>query len=59
MLLWMKDTFLPIAAFGKLPPEKTAGKSPTGVLYKREAPEFCETYYAMAERVRKQKEKGA
>ena len=28
MLLWMKDTFLPAAAFGKLPPEKTAGKFP-------------------------------
>jgi 2-oxoglutarate ferredoxin oxidoreductase subunit beta len=59
MLLWMKDNFLPITAFGKLPPEKTAGKSPTGVLFKKEAPEFCDTYYGMVERLKKQKEKGA
>ena len=56
MLLWMKDTALPASAFEKLPPEKTAGKFPTGVLYKREAPEFSETYFAMVERLKKQKE---
>src|SRR3990172_3129876 len=56
MLLWMKDTALPASAFEKLPPEKTAGKFPTGVLYKREAPEFSETYFAMVERLKKPKE---
>ena len=53
MLLWMKDTALPLSAFEKLPPEKTAGKFPTGVLFKKEAPEYCETYYGMVDRVRK------
>ena len=56
MLLWMKDTALPVSAFEKLPPEKTAGKFPTGVLFKREAPEFSETYFAMVGRLQKQKE---
>jgi 2-oxoglutarate ferredoxin oxidoreductase subunit beta len=56
MLLWMKDTALPASAFEKLPPEKTAGKFPTGVLHKREAPEFSETYFALVERLMKPKE---
>jgi 2-oxoglutarate ferredoxin oxidoreductase subunit beta len=56
MLLWMKETALPLSAFEKLPPEKTAGKFPTGVLYKREAPEYSETYFTMVERLMKQKE---
>ena len=56
MLLWMKDNSLPITAFDKLPPEKTAGKFPTGVLFKREAPEYCDTYKALVERVQKPKE---
>ncbi|MCL2103045.1 MAG: hypothetical protein FWH25_03305, partial [Syntrophorhabdaceae bacterium] len=48
LLTWMKDFFIPIEAFGKLPPEKTEGKLPIGVLYKKEgAPEFCEAYFAM------------
>ncbi|MHB1039037.1 MAG: thiamine pyrophosphate-dependent enzyme, partial [Desulfobacteria bacterium] len=57
MLLWMKDTFIPAVAFDKLPPEKTAGKLPMGVLYKKEGlPEYCETYYGMVARLKKQKE---
>jgi 2-oxoglutarate ferredoxin oxidoreductase subunit beta len=59
MLLWMKDTALPLTAFDKLPPEKTAGKFPTGVLFKKEAPEFGDIYFGMVERLKKQKEKGA
>src|SRR3990170_4142752 len=56
-LLWMKDTFLPAVAFEKLAPEKTAGKLPMGVLYKKEGlPEYCETYYGLVERLKKQKE---
>ena len=57
MLLWMKDTFIPAVAFDKLPPEKTAGKFPMGVLFKKEgAPEYCETYYGLVERLKKQRE---
>jgi hypothetical protein len=53
----MKDTFLPAVAFDKLPPEKTVGKLPMGVLYKKEGlPEYCETYYGMVERLKKQRE---
>jgi 2-oxoglutarate ferredoxin oxidoreductase subunit beta len=52
-LLWMKDTFMPKAAFEKLPPEKTEGKLPLGVLYKKEdAAEYCETYFGMTAGVR-------
>jgi 2-oxoglutarate ferredoxin oxidoreductase subunit beta len=58
MLLWMKESALPLSAFEKLPPDKVAGKFPTGVLYKREAPEFSETYFAMVERLQKQQEGG-
>ncbi|MEW6719314.1 MAG: 2-oxoacid:ferredoxin oxidoreductase subunit beta [Thermodesulfobacteriota bacterium] len=55
MLLWMKDTFVPEEAFRKLPPEKTEGKLPMGILYRREdAKEYCETYYSLVERLRKQ-----
>ena len=53
MLLWMKDSALPVTAFEKLPPEKTAGKFPTGVLFKKEASEYCDTYYGMVDRIRK------
>ena len=57
MLLWMKDTFIPAVAFDKLPPEKTAGKFPMGVLYKKEGlPEYCENYYGLVERLKKQRE---
>jgi len=57
MLLWMKDTFLPAAAFEKLPPEKTAGKFPMGVLYRKEGvPEYCSTYYGLVDRLKKQGE---
>ena len=52
----MKDNALPITAFDKLPPEKTAGKFPTGVLFKKEAPEYCDTYYGLVERLRAPKE---
>ena len=56
-LLWMKDSFMAKTAFEKLPPEQTAGKLPIGVLYKKEnAPEYCETYAAMADGVRKKNE---
>ncbi len=60
MLLWMKETFLPVAAFEKLPPDKAAGKFPMGVLHRREgAPEYCEAYYGMIERLKRQEsEKG-
>jgi 2-oxoglutarate ferredoxin oxidoreductase subunit beta len=55
MLLWMKDSFLPAAAFEKLPPEKSAGKFPMGILYRKEgAPEFSEAYYGMVEKLKKQ-----
>ncbi len=57
MLLWMKDTYIPAVAFDKLPPEKTAGKFPMGVLFKKEGvPEYCETYYGLVERLKKQRE---
>ncbi|RMG60344.1 MAG: 2-oxoacid:ferredoxin oxidoreductase subunit beta [Deltaproteobacteria bacterium] len=51
MLLWMKDHFLPVTAFEKLPPEKTAGKLPMGILYREEKPEYTEMYYSMVKRV--------
>ena len=53
MLLWMKETALPVSAFEKFPPEKTAGKFPIGVLYKGEAKEYSETYFAMVEHLQK------
>ncbi|MDH3383882.1 MAG: 2-oxoacid:ferredoxin oxidoreductase subunit beta, partial [Deltaproteobacteria bacterium] len=56
MLLWMKDSALPVTAFEKLAPEKTAGKFPTGVLFKKEASEYCDTYYGMVDRIRKASE---
>jgi 2-oxoglutarate ferredoxin oxidoreductase subunit beta len=56
MLLWMKDTALPVTAFEKFPAEKTAGKFPIGVLYKGEAPEYSDTYFAMVESLRKKQE---
>ena len=52
----MKDSALPVTAFEKLPPEKTAGKFPTGVLFKKEASEYCEIYYGMVDRIRKASE---
>jgi 2-oxoglutarate ferredoxin oxidoreductase subunit beta len=53
MLLWMKDAFVPAAAFGKLSPDEAAGKFPMGVLHRADGrPEFCEAYYAMAERLK-------
>jgi len=53
MLLWMKDAFVPAAAFGKLSPDEAAGKFPMGVLHRTDGkPEFCESYYAMAERLK-------
>ena len=56
-LLWMKDTYLPLAAFEKLPAAKTEGTLPYGILYKKEnAPEYCETYAAMAQGVRQKLE---
>jgi 2-oxoglutarate ferredoxin oxidoreductase subunit beta len=52
-LLWMKDSFMPKAAFDKLPAEQTAGKLPLGVLFKKEnAAEYCETYFGMTAGVR-------
>jgi len=53
MLLWMKDAFVPAAAFGKLSPDEAAGKYPMGVLHRTDGrPEFCEAYYAMVERLK-------
>jgi 2-oxoglutarate ferredoxin oxidoreductase subunit beta len=56
MLLWMKDTALPVTAFEKFPAEKTVGKFPIGVLYEKEAPEYSETYLSMVERLQKKQE---
>jgi 2-oxoglutarate ferredoxin oxidoreductase subunit beta len=56
MLLWMKETALPVSAFEKFPAEKTVGKFPIGVLYKGEAKEYSETYFAMVEHLQKKQE---
>jgi 2-oxoglutarate ferredoxin oxidoreductase subunit beta len=53
LLLWMKDTFVPVEAFGKLSPEKAEGKFPMGILHRREGvPEFCESYSSMVARLK-------
>ncbi len=52
LLLWMKESFLPVEAWRKLPPEKVGGKFPMGILHRAEGkPEFCESYYGMVERL--------
>jgi len=56
MLLWMKETALPVSAFEKFPVEKTAGKFPIGVLYQGEGKEYSETYFAMVEHLQKKQE---
>jgi len=57
LFLWMKETFVPVEAFGKLAPEKLKGKFPMGILHKQEgAPEFCEAYFAMVERIKNGKD---
>ena len=59
LLLWMKESFVPVEAFDKLPPEKTQGKLPMGILHSREgAPEFCEAYFAMVERLKEKEGTG-
>lgn len=53
MLLWMKDAFVPAAAYAKLSPDEAAGKFPMGVLHRADGkPEFCEAYYGMVERLK-------
>lgn len=52
MLLWMKDHYMPLSAFSKLPPEKTEGKYPMGVLFKVDKPEYATVYYDMVKRLK-------
>ncbi len=52
MLLWMKDNYMNVTAWDKLPPEKLEGKSPMGVLFTTEKPEYTEVYRQMAERAK-------
>ena len=59
LLLWMKESFVPVEAFEKLPSEKVEGKFPMGILYRKEgAPEFCEAYFGMVERLKEKERTG-
>lgn len=51
MLLWQKDSALPIQAAQKLPPEKLAGKILTGIFIEKQMPEYVERYKALQARL--------
>jgi len=50
MMKDMRDNSLPLSAFEKLPPEKTAGKFARGVLKREIRPEFTDEYAKLCQR---------
>jgi len=51
MLNWQKDNTINIKQLERMKPEHYEGKILRGILFEKEAPEFCETYKKFVERV--------
>ncbi len=56
MMNWYRDHAVTYAAYQKLSAEGREGKFPIGVIKKSEAPEFCEVYSRLVEKVRERGE---
>ncbi|HEY4716237.1 MAG TPA: thiamine pyrophosphate-dependent enzyme, partial [bacterium] len=52
MLLWQKETALPLKAAEKMKPEQIQGKILTGIFVEKTLPEYTERYAAMVQQIK-------